>query len=123
VGNVDRWCEQAWCAMRRLVGCSHQTFASLTVDEVHDCLEGARWREERWRDMLAVVTLHVVAGFGTKKQNDTPWEVKDFLGRDLVQIFPPLPLPPGVEAPEPPDPVLVKLEALEAMGLIRRVQD
>jgi hypothetical protein len=101
------------------------------VPEFYQMLEGALWREERWKDLLAWHAAHIMNGSGAKAKSGGSITMEMLLGRPpipLTKAPPPKPEPePAVDdKPRPPteavDPIRARLEQLAAMGMVTRVQ-
>jgi hypothetical protein len=108
-----------------------QQFARLTVWEFSRMVEGALWREERQRDILAWHAANVMAGFGAKTKSGMAITARALLGRDPVPLIPPRPEPPPAKTYDatptpkraaPVDPIRARLEALAQQGLAVRVK-
>ena len=99
-------------------------------------LDGALWREERQRELLAWHAMHVMAGSGTKTRGGGSITMQTLLGRAHVpgpHYQPPEPAPEPVVTPEaepsaptpppqPVDPIRARMEQLVERGMAKRVQ-
>ena len=99
-------------------------------------LDGALWREERLRELLAWHAMHVMAGAGAKTRGGGPITMQALLGRAHIpgpHYQPPEPEPEPVatpadelSAPTPPrtvDPLTIQLDHLAKRGFqVKRVQ-
>jgi hypothetical protein len=108
----------------------------LTVHEFHQLLDGALWREERFRELLAWHAMHVMAGAGAKTRGGGPIHMEALLGRAPIpgphyQPLAPEPEPaaPSEATPSAPtpsrqsiDPIRARLEQLVERGMATRVQ-
>ena len=105
--------------------------------EFHQMLDGALWREERLRELLAWHAMHVYAASGNKPKSGGVFTMDFVLGRAHIpgpHYQPPEPEPEPVAAPEadplasppPPktvDPLTIRLEQLAKRGFqVTRVQ-
>ena len=99
-------------------------------------LDGALWREERLRELLAWHAMHVMAGAGAKSKSGGPINLEMVLGRAHIpgpHYQPPEPEPEPVAAPadelsapspqKTVDPLTIRLEQLAKRGFqVTRVQ-
>jgi hypothetical protein len=100
------------------------------VSEFYQMLEGALWREERCKDLLAWHAIHVMSGFGAKAKSGGSLTMEMLLGRPPIPLTkaPPKPEPePAVDdEPRPPteavDPIRARMDALVAVGKAVRIQ-
>lgn len=101
-------------------------------------VDGALWREERQRELLAWHAWHVISGFGTKKRGGAALTLQDVLGRGFIPgphyehpapqathdrpaATTPAPMRPPTPA-APFDPIKFRMEQLVRMGKAVRVE-
>jgi hypothetical protein len=107
------------------------------VAEFHQMLDGALWREERFRELLAWHALHVMSASGAKSRGGGPLTMELILNRAYipgphyqpVDVQEPDPVSTTTDEPAAPrpvksvDPLTIRLELLAQRGFqVTRVQ-
>jgi hypothetical protein len=107
------------------------------VAEFDQMLDGALWREERVRELLAWHALHVMSASGAKSRGGGPLTMELILNRAYVpgphyqpvDVQEPDPVSTAIDEPSAPtpmtavDPLTVRLEQLAKRGFqVTRVQ-